>query len=110
MGFDGVPCRPGGEHTSARGDRRRRVARRGHLLYYVPVLMVSRRWSRGYGLDPATGITAPSDVYGLRSLAITTVLWLVGSMTAGALLSLLGQACGRAPPPARRWPQASASG
>jgi hypothetical protein len=60
------------------------------LLYYLLVLMVSRRWSGAYVLDPATGIMTPSDLYGLRSLAVTAVLWLVGSVTAGPLLSLLG--------------------
>jgi hypothetical protein len=61
------------------------------LLYYVLVLTVSRRWSGAYVLDPATGTLTPNDLPGLRSLAITTVLWLVGFVIAGPMLSLLGQ-------------------
>jgi hypothetical protein len=62
------------------------------LLYFLLVLLVSRRWSGAYVQDPATGMNTPADLYGLRSVAITTALWLGGSATAGPLLALLGQA------------------
>lgn len=60
------------------------------LLYYLLVLLVSRRWSGGEIVDPVTGVSTSADAYGLRSIAITTVLWLVGSVIAGPLLALTG--------------------
>lgn len=60
------------------------------VLYYVLVTLVSRRWSGGSMVDPETGLVTSADAYGLRSIAITTVLWLVGSVVAGPLLATLG--------------------
>ncbi len=61
------------------------------LIYYLLVLLVSRRWSGAQMIDPATGLSVPADAYGLRSIAITAGLWLVGSAVAGPLMALLGQ-------------------
>ncbi|RZU72521.1 hypothetical protein EV384_0890 [Micromonospora kangleipakensis] len=55
------------------------------LLYYLLVLMVSRRWSGGT-LEDGTS----ADLLGLRSVAIMTALWLTGSLVAGPMLGLLG--------------------
>ncbi|MFG2041832.1 hypothetical protein [Dactylosporangium sp. NPDC048998] len=55
------------------------------LLYYLLVLVVSRRWSGGV-LEDGT----PADLYGLRSVALMTALWLIGSLVAGPVLGLLG--------------------
>ncbi|TYB39784.1 hypothetical protein FXF50_05285 [Micromonospora sp. AP08] len=55
------------------------------LLYYLLVLMVSRRWSGGT-LEDGT----PADLLGLRSVAIMTALWLTGSLVAGTILGRLG--------------------
>ncbi len=55
------------------------------LLYYVLVLVVSRRWS-GAILEDGTS----ADLHGLRSIAVMTAVWLVGSLVAGPMLGLLG--------------------
>jgi len=55
------------------------------VLYYLLVLSVSRRWSGGY-LEDGT----PADHQGLRSVAIMTAVWLLGSLVAGPLLGLFG--------------------
>jgi hypothetical protein len=57
------------------------------LLYYLLVVLVSRRWSGGV-LDDGRS----ADLHGLRSVAIMTGVWLVGSIVAGPLLALLGHA------------------
>lgn len=55
------------------------------LLYYLLVLVVSRRWS-GATLEDGTS----ADLQGLRSVALMTAIWLVGSLLAGPVLGLLG--------------------
>lgn len=55
------------------------------LVYYLLVLVVSRRWSGGYLEDGRS-----ADLQGLRSVAIMTAVWLVGSLVAGPTLGLLG--------------------
>jgi hypothetical protein len=55
------------------------------LLYYVLVLLVSRRWSGGYLEDGRS-----ADLLGLRSVAIMMAVWLIGSLVAGPPLGLLG--------------------
>lgn len=55
------------------------------LLYYLLVLLVSRRWS-GATLEDGSS----ADLHGLRSIAIMTTVWLAGSFVAGAALGLLG--------------------
>ncbi|MFG2167846.1 hypothetical protein [Micromonospora chersina] len=55
------------------------------LLYYLLVLVVSRRWSGGL-LEDGTS----ADLQGLRSVAIMTTVWLIGSLVAGPTLGLLG--------------------
>lgn len=55
------------------------------LLYYLLVLVVSRRWS-GATLEDGTS----ADLQGLRSIAVMTTVWLVGSLIAGPILGLLG--------------------
>ncbi|MEU2665541.1 hypothetical protein [Micromonospora sp. NPDC007220] len=55
------------------------------LLYYLLVLVVSRRWSGGT-LEDGTS----ADLLGLRSVAIMTALWLAGSLIAGPILGKLG--------------------
>jgi hypothetical protein len=57
------------------------------LLYYVLVLVVSRRWSGGT-LEDGTS----ADMYGLRLVAVMTTVWLIGSLVAGPVLGLLGHA------------------
>ncbi|MEV0130366.1 hypothetical protein AB0H83_18130 [Dactylosporangium sp. NPDC050688] len=57
------------------------------LLYYVLVLVISRRWS-GATLEDGTS----ADLYGLRSVAVMTAVWLIGSLVAGPMLGLLGHA------------------
>lgn len=55
------------------------------LVYYLLILVVSRRWSGGYLADGSS-----ADLYGLRSLAIMTAAWLMASLIAGPMLGLLG--------------------
>ncbi len=61
------------------------------LIYFLLVTLVSRRWSGGSMVDPDTGMMTSADAHGLRSIAITALLWLVGSVIAGPLLAMLGQ-------------------
>ncbi|MGX6606442.1 hypothetical protein ACWKSP_30590 [Micromonosporaceae bacterium Da 78-11] len=56
------------------------------LVYYGLVLLVSRRWSGG-SLQDGTS----ADLQGLRSVAVMTTVWLVGSAIAGPVLGLLGR-------------------
>ncbi|MDY7087856.1 MAG: hypothetical protein SYR96_22465 [Actinomycetota bacterium] len=56
------------------------------LVYYLLVLLVSRRWSGGYLADGSS-----ADGYGLRSVAVMTTGWLLVSMVAGPVLGLLGR-------------------
>lgn len=56
------------------------------LVYYLLILLVSRRWSGGYLAD---GSSADGD--GLRSVAVMTTAWLLVSVVAGPVLGLLGQ-------------------
>jgi hypothetical protein len=56
------------------------------LVYYFLILVVSRRWSGGYLVDGSS-----ADRYGLRSLAVMTMAWLLVSVVAGPSLGLLGQ-------------------
>jgi hypothetical protein len=55
------------------------------LLYYLLVLVVGRRWS-GATLEDGTS----ADMHGLRSVAVMTAVWLIGSLVAGPMLGLLG--------------------
>ncbi|MFE9657952.1 hypothetical protein [Micromonospora sp. NPDC006431] len=55
------------------------------LLYYLLVLIISRRWSGGT-LEDGTS----ADLLGLRSVAIMTALWLTGSLVGGTILGKLG--------------------
>lgn len=55
------------------------------LVYYLLILVVSRRWSGGSLQDGSS-----ADWYGLRSLAVMTTAWLVISLVAGPVLGLLG--------------------
>jgi hypothetical protein len=55
------------------------------LLYYLLVLVVSRRWSGGT-LEDGTS----ANLQGLRSVAVMTTVWLVGSVIAGPVFGLLG--------------------
>jgi hypothetical protein len=55
------------------------------LVYYLLILVVSRRWSGG------------SPVDGLRSLAVMTAAWLLVSVVAGPSLGLLGRTTRAAP-------------
>ncbi|MEV2240417.1 DUF6518 family protein [Micromonospora sp. NPDC049891] len=55
------------------------------LLYYLLVLTVSRRWSGGTLEDGSS-----ADLLGLRSVAVMTALWLIGSIVAGPVLGKLG--------------------
>jgi hypothetical protein len=55
------------------------------LLYYLLVLVVGRRWS-GATLEDGTS----ADMHGLRSIAVMTAVWLIGSLVAGPVLGLLG--------------------
>jgi hypothetical protein len=64
------------------------------LVYYLLILLVSRRWSGGYLVDGSS-----ADWYGLRSLAVMTTAWLLVSMVAGPSLGLLGQMTRTAPVP-----------
>lgn len=54
-------------------------------MYYLLILVVSRRWSGGSLADGSS-----ADLYGLRSLAIMTAAWLMASLIAGPMLGLLG--------------------
>jgi hypothetical protein len=56
------------------------------LVYYLLILVVSRRWSGGLPMDGST-----ADWYGLRSLAVMTAAWLLASMVAGPALGLLAR-------------------
>jgi hypothetical protein len=56
------------------------------LVYYLLILVVSRRWSGGTLQDGSS-----ADRYGLRSLAVMTTAWLLVSVVAGPVLGLLGQ-------------------
>jgi hypothetical protein len=56
------------------------------VVYYLLVLLVSRRWSGGTLADGSSG-----DAYGLRSLAVMTTAWLLVSTVAGSALGLLGR-------------------
>ncbi|SFF12409.1 hypothetical protein SAMN05421541_106211 [Actinoplanes philippinensis] len=64
------------------------------LVYYLLILVISRRWGGG---TPADGSSA--DWYGLRSLAVMTAAWLLVSMAAGPLLGVLGRLARIAPMP-----------
>jgi hypothetical protein len=57
------------------------------LVYYLLILVVSRRWSGGSLMD------------GLRSVAVMTAAWLLVSVVAGPSLGLLGQMTRTAPVP-----------
>lgn len=57
------------------------------LLYYLLVLVISRRWS-GATLEDGTS----ADLHGLRSVAVMTAVWLIGSLVAGPMLGPLGHA------------------
>lgn len=70
-------------------------------LYYLLVVLVSRRWSGGYLQDGSS-----ADLLGLRSVALATAAWLAGSVLAGPLLGALGHAVRTAP----TWPAALAAG
>lgn len=56
-------------------------------VYYLLILLVSRRWSGGTRFDGSA-----ADMAGLRSVAMMTAVWLAGSLLAGPLLGLLGHA------------------
>jgi hypothetical protein len=56
------------------------------FVYYLLILVVSRRWSGGSLADGSS-----ADWYGLRSLAVMTAAWLLVSVIAGPSLGLLGQ-------------------
>jgi hypothetical protein len=56
------------------------------LVYYLLLLVVSRRWSGGTLQDGSS-----ADRYGLRSLAVMTTAWLLVSVVAGPVFGLLGQ-------------------
>jgi hypothetical protein len=56
------------------------------LVYYLLILVVSRRWSGGTLQDGSS-----ADRYGLRSLAVMTTGWLLVSVVAGPVFGLLGQ-------------------
>ncbi|MCO8274187.1 DUF6518 family protein [Actinoplanes sp. TRM 88003] len=56
-------------------------------VYYLLILVVSRRWSGGYSSDIGW-----ADLPGLRSVGVMTSLWMVGSLVAGPILGLLGHA------------------
>ncbi|GAA4960355.1 hypothetical protein [Actinoplanes utahensis] len=76
-------------HTAP--DRRSAVTRATLLLisatlvYYLLILVISRRWSGGVLVDGSS-----ADWYGLRSLAVMTTAWSSVSMVAGPALGLLG--------------------
>jgi len=55
------------------------------LVYYLLILVVSRRWSGGSSADGSS-----ADLHGLRSVAVMTAAWLVISLIAGPILGLLG--------------------
>ncbi|MFJ8579442.1 hypothetical protein [Micromonospora sp. NPDC093277] len=57
------------------------------VLYYLLILLVSRRWSGGTLADGSS-----ANMAGLRSVAVMTAVWLAGSLLAGPLLGLLGHA------------------
>ncbi|WP_144119573.1 hypothetical protein [Catellatospora sichuanensis] len=54
-------------------------------IYYLLILVVSRRWSGGYTEDGSS-----YDVYGLLDLARAAGFWLVLAVGAGLVLGLLG--------------------
>ena len=56
------------------------------LVYYLLILVVSRRWSGGTLQDGSS-----ADRYGLRSLAVMSAAWLLVSVVAGPVFGLLGQ-------------------
>jgi len=56
------------------------------VVYYLLILVISRRWSGGYLVDGSS-----ADWYGLRSLAVMTTAWLLVSVVAGPSLGLLGR-------------------
>jgi hypothetical protein len=64
------------------------------LVYYLLILVVSRRWSGGTLQDGSS-----ADRYGLRSLAVMTTAWLLVSVVAGSVLGLLGQMTRTSPVP-----------
>jgi len=64
------------------------------LVYYLLILVVSRRWSGGTLADGSS-----ADGYALRSLAVTTTAWLLISVLAGPVLGLLGRMTRTAPVP-----------
>ena len=64
------------------------------LVYYLLILVVSRRWSGGSLADGSSG-----DMYRLRSLAVMTTAWLSVSILAGPVLGLLGHLTRTAPVP-----------
>ena len=64
------------------------------LVYYLLILVVSRRWSGGSLVDGSS-----ADWYGLRSLAVMTAAWLLVSAVVGPSLGLLGWMTRTAPAP-----------
>ncbi|WP_250038402.1 hypothetical protein [Paractinoplanes maris] len=62
------------------------------VVYYLLILVVSRRWSGGTLVDGSS-----ADGYALRSLAVTTLAWLLISVVAGPIMGLLGQITRTAP-------------
>ena len=64
------------------------------LVYYLLILVVSRRWSGGSLADGSS-----ADGYALRSLAVTTTAWLLISVFAGFVIGLLGRLTRTAPVP-----------
>ncbi|MEU4242385.1 hypothetical protein [Actinoplanes sp. NPDC026619] len=65
------------------------------LVYYLLILVVSRRWSGGSLQDGSS-----ADWYGLRSLAVMTTAWLLISVIAGPVFGLLGRLTRTMPVPA----------
>ncbi|MEU8238119.1 hypothetical protein AB0C07_07740 [Actinoplanes missouriensis] len=70
------------------------------LVYYLLILVVSRRWSGG----------SPEGWYGLRSVAIMTAAWLSVSVVAGPSLGLLGHLTRTARLPLAALPAGAACG
>lgn len=66
------------------------------VLYYLLILLVSRRWSGATLAD-----CSPANMAGLRSVSVMTAVWLAGSLLAGPLLGLLDHAVRANHPPRR---------
>ncbi len=56
------------------------------VVYYLLILVISRRWSGGWQADGSS-----ADGYGLRSVRVMTTAWLLVSAVAGPSLGLLGR-------------------